>query len=108
CRYGQGSNVAVFAAQVGDDPAAVALRDMSGGQGDGLAAAQTATDQQGQQGAIALALSRPRIGSVDERFGLGPGQPISGAYAPLLDARNLLDGGCRLGVEQSVSGGLAR
>ena len=89
----------MFAAQVDDHPAAVALLDVVERQRDGFAAAQAAADQQGQQRAIALALQGGRIGAVDESLGLGAGEPVPCPDALLLDAGDLVDAGGRLGIE---------
>ena len=105
---GDGAQAAVLAAEIDDHPAAVALLDVSDGQGHGFAAAQPAADEQGQQGAIALALEGGGIGAVDESLGLRLGEPVPCPGALLLDARHLVDAGGHFGIEQPVGGGLAR
>ena len=54
-RHRDGAQAVVFAAQVDDDPAAVALLHVLGGKCHRFAAAQAAADQQGQHGAIPFA-----------------------------------------------------
>ena len=67
---------AVFAAEIDDHPAAVALLDVLHGQRHRLAAAQAAADQQCEQGSVALAFQRRRVGTIDETFGLRAGEPV--------------------------------
>ena len=55
-RDGDGAQAAVLAAEVDDHPAAVALLDVLDRQRHGLAAAQPAADQQGEERAIPLSL----------------------------------------------------
>ena len=80
----------------------------SSGQRHGFAAAQAAADQQGEQGAIPFSLEGGRVGAVDERLGLRPGQPVPCPDSLLLDPGHLVDGGGHRGIEQPVGGRLAR
>jgi hypothetical protein len=87
---------------------AVALLEVGEDKRDSLAAAQPASDQQSQDGAIPLAFQGGRIRAVDESPGLHLGQSVPCPDALLLIAGDLVDAGGGFGIQPAVQCHLAR
>src|ERR1035437_8412515 len=85
-RDGNGPNVTTFSAQVHDCPMLFALLKMANGQAGEFVPTESASEEQGQQCPIALALHLLLARCLPECLALLGGQPVAKPDSQLLDA----------------------